>query len=118
MTLRIVLAYLIMGCGSFFAVITVVGLIRFPDVYTRIHAGAVVLTISGVLFTLGAALYIWELFLSLKLLLIALFFLISNPMATHAIARASYQKKIALPKEQVVDEYSEYLEEKENDSST
>lgn len=114
MILRIVLAYLIMGCGAFFAVITVLGLIRFPDVYTRIHAGAVALTISGVLFAIGAAVYIWEFFLSLKLVLIAFFFLFSNPMATHAIARASYQKKIALPREQVVDEYSEYLEERGN----
>lgn len=110
MLIREVIAYLFMTAGGIFAVITVIGLFRFPDVYTRIHAAAVVLTISAVLMTVGVAIYVWELFLSLKILIISLFFLASNPMATHAIARSSYKKKIALPKLKTVDEYSDYLE--------
>ena len=110
MPVREIIAYIFMGAGAIFAVITAVGLIRFPDVYTRIHAVAVVLTISAVLITVGIAIYVWELYLSLKILLISLFFLISNPMATHSIARASYRRKIALPKEKDVDDYSDYLE--------
>ncbi len=113
MGLRIILSYILMAAGVFFAIITVVGLLRFPDVYTRIHAGAVVLTISAVLLTMGIAIHVWELFLSAKLILIAFFFLISNPMATHAIARASYNKKIALPVKKSIDEYSDYLRREE-----
>jgi len=112
MCLRIIIAYILMGIGGFFAIVTVIGLLRFPDVYTRIHAGAVVLTISGVLISTGAAIYVWELFLSIKIFLIGLFFLISNPMATHAISRASYRKNIALPRENSVDDYCTYLERK------
>lgn len=109
MDINIIIAYFLMSTGAIFAVITVLGLLRFPDVYTRIHAGAVVLTISAVLVTLGTAIYVWEFFLSMKVLLIGAFFLFSNPMATHAIARASYSRKIALPKEYEIDEYSRYL---------
>jgi multicomponent Na+:H+ antiporter subunit G len=97
MDLRLLLAYIFLIAGAFFAIVTVIGLLRFPDVYTRIHAAAVVLTISGVLVSIGAAIYVWKFLLSLKLLLIGLFILISNPMAIHAISRASYRKKIALP---------------------
>jgi multicomponent Na+:H+ antiporter subunit G len=82
---------------------------RFPDVYTRIHAGAVVLTISAVLLSVGVAIYVWEFYLSIKILLVGLIFLITNPLATHAIARASYRKEIACPEVRSVDEYSEYL---------
>jgi multicomponent Na+:H+ antiporter subunit G len=95
--------------GSAFAIVTVLGLLRFPDVYTRIHAGAVVLTISAVLVTMGTAIYVWEFFLSAKIVLIGIFFLFSNPMATHAIARASYKREIALPQEYEIDAYSDYL---------
>lgn len=109
MTLRLILVYILMGTGSVFAVITVLGLLRFPDVYTRIHAGAVVLTISAVLVTMGTAIYVWDLFLSAKIVLIGIFFLYSNPMATHAIARASYKREIALPREYEIDAYSDYL---------
>lgn len=110
MFIREIIAYLFMITGGIFAIITVIGLIRFPDVYTRIHAAAVVLTISAVFLTFGIAIYVWEFFLSLKILLISLFFLIANPMATHSIAKASYQKRVALPKVRSVDEYSDYLE--------
>lgn len=110
MGLRIIFSYLLMGGGAVFAVVTVIGLLRFPDTYTRIHAGAVVLTISAVLLTTGVAVYVWELFISLKIMLVGLFFLISNPMATHAIARASYRKKIVRLEESSVDEYSDYID--------
>ena len=109
MTIRLLAAYFLMGTGSAFAIVTVLGLLRFPDVYTRIHAGAVVLTISAVLVTMGTAVYVWNFFLSAKIILIGIFFLFSNPMATHAIARASYKRKIALPKEYEIDAYSDYL---------
>jgi multicomponent Na+:H+ antiporter subunit G len=58
---------------------------------------------------MGTAIYVWEFFLSAKIVLIGIFFLFSNPMATHAIARASYKRQIALPKEYEIDAYSDYL---------
>ena len=110
MTLRIIIAYFFMGGAMLFAVTTTVGLIRFPDVYTRIHASAVVLTISAVMLSFGIAIYVWQFYLSLKILLVGLIFLITNPLATHAIARASYRKQIACPEVRSVDDYSDYLE--------
>lgn len=110
MTLRIIIAYIFMGGAMLFAVTTTVGLIRFPDVYTRIHASAVVLTISAVMLSFGIAIYVWQFYLSLKILLVGLIFLITNPLATHAIARASYRRQIACPEVRTVDDYSEYLE--------
>jgi len=109
MLIRLIISYFLMCSGAAFAVVTVLGLLRFPDVYTRIHAGAVVLTISGVLVTMGTAIYVWDFFLSAKIVLIGIFFLFSNPMATHAIARASYKREIALPREYEIDAYSDYL---------
>lgn len=110
MLLRIIIAYLFMGGAMLFAVTTTVGLIRFPDVYTRIHASAVVLTISAVMLSFGIAIYVWQFYLSMKVLLVGLIFLITNPLATHAIARASYRQQIACPEVRSVDDYSEYLE--------
>ncbi len=114
MPIREIIAYLFMIAGGIFAIITVIGLLRFPDVYTRIHAAAVVLTISAVFLSLGIAIYVWELYLSLKILLISIFFLMSNPMATHSIARSSYRKKVALPRLKSVDDYSDYLRREES----
>ena len=113
MLIREIIAYIFMSLGAIFAVVTVLGLLRFPDVYTRIHAVAVVLTISAVFLTFGAAIYIWEFFLSMKIILIGFFFLMANPMATHSIARASYRKKVASLEAISVDEYADYLRSEE-----
>lgn len=117
MTIRIIAAYFFMASSAAFAVVTVLGLLRFPDVYTRMHAAAVVLTMSAVLMSIGTAIYVWKFFLSIKIMMIGFFFLFSNPMATHAIARASYKRKIALPKEYEIDAYSEYLGRDSDDHS-
>jgi multicomponent Na+:H+ antiporter subunit G len=109
MEIRLIISYIFMYGAMIFAVITTVGLIRFPDVYTRIHASAVVLTISAVMLSVGIAIYVWEFYLSIKILLVGLIFLITNPLATHAIARASYRRQIACPEVRSVDEYSKYL---------
>jgi multicomponent Na+:H+ antiporter subunit G len=110
MAIRIIISYIFMGTAMIFAVITTIGLIRFPDVYTRIHASAVVLTISAVMLSIGIAIYVWEFYLSMKILLVGLIFLITNPLAVHAIARASYRRKIACPEVESIDEYSKYLD--------
>lgn len=109
MGIRLIIAYIFMGGAIFFAIVTTIGLIRFPDVYTRIHASAVVLTISAVMLSFGVAIYVWELYLSIKIMFVGLIFLITNPLATHAIARASYRRKIACPEVRSVDDYSKYL---------
>ncbi|MFW6270129.1 MAG: monovalent cation/H(+) antiporter subunit G [Bacillota bacterium] len=118
MEIRILISYILMGMSGLFAIVTMIGLLRFPDVYTRIHAGAVVLTVSGILLALGVAIYVWEFYISIKVLLIGLIFLVSNPMATHAIAKASYRRGIALPRIRSVDEYSEYLEREKNNANS
>jgi multicomponent Na+:H+ antiporter subunit G len=74
--------------GVFFSFAAVVAILRFPDVYTRLHGSAKALSGGGILILLGALPFTGSISGALKLLLIALFFAVSNPMASHAIARA------------------------------
>jgi multicomponent Na+:H+ antiporter subunit G len=75
--------------GGAFAVIGGIGVVRFPDVYTRLHAGGVTDTIAPLLIVGGLVLQSgWHL-LSFKLLLILLFLLFTTPTASHATARAA-----------------------------
>jgi|LSQX01.2.fsa_nt_gb multicomponent Na+:H+ antiporter subunit G len=74
--------------GVFFSFAAVVAILRFPDVYTRLHGSAKALSGGGVLILLGSVPFAGSPAAVLKLLLIAAFFSLSNPMASHAIARA------------------------------
>jgi multicomponent Na+:H+ antiporter subunit G len=81
---------LFIGVGCFIIVVAAIGLVRFPDFYSRMHPAGKADTLGQALVFLGMILYEGFTFVSLKLLLIIMFIFIANPTATHAIAKAAY----------------------------
>ena len=89
--------------SGIFAFIGSIGLLRFPDFYTRTHA-ATVLSVGSL--SLGFLALMIATFLSvytIKIFIIILFNLFTNPTATHAIAERAYRMGIK-PKSLVKDE--------------
>lgn len=78
--------------GTFFMVVTGVGLVRFPDVYTRMHAAGKAGTVGVTLLILGPVLYFApsDPFASVRGLLAILFQLFTTPGATYLLAHACY----------------------------
>ena len=78
--------------GSFLLLTGSIGLIRFPDFWSRLH-GASIADTGGVLFLiLGMMLHVPTIWVFFKLLAIAIFIFISSPTASHAIANAAFVK--------------------------
>ena len=75
--------------GGFLCVTGGVGLLRFPDFFTRLHAGGVTETLATPLIIVGLMLQIELSLDTAKLLLILVFVLATNPTATHAMAKAA-----------------------------
>ena len=100
-------AGLCMAGGVFFSLLTAVAMLRFPDAYTRLHAGTKGLTIGIGLVLLGSALRAPSVEHALKTGLIALFLLLTNPIAMHALARAGYRRQRSRMR-LVLDEYQEW----------
>jgi len=80
--------------GLFFTAVAAVGLIRLPDLYTRAHATSKADTLGTVLTLAGIALTFGTNVPRAKLIILALFLLITTPTATHAITRAAYDQGI------------------------
>lgn len=80
---------LLLLAGMVFLCVSCVGLLRLPDFYTRAHAVGKAETLGSMLILLGLALYNGITLSSLKILLILLIVAITNPTATHALARAA-----------------------------
>jgi len=94
-------AILAIVTGTLFSLLGVVGLLRFPDVYARLHATGKVGIFGTVLLLVAAT--IWSpLGWGRGLLLIALL-LITGPVAAHAIASAAYRLGIPM-RDPIVDE--------------
>lgn len=84
---------LFLVAGVFFFLVGVVGLLRLPDVYTRMHATTKCDTLGAGLILFALALYSGFSATSMKLLLMILFLWLTNPTAAHVIARAAYRNK-------------------------
>jgi multicomponent Na+:H+ antiporter subunit G len=96
-TLRQIVAYVFFITGIYFSISTAVGMVRFPDLYTRLHAGSKCLMAGGISVLMGCIVLEGNGFVSLKLIVILSFLLITNPIAIHVIASLSYQFHL-LPK--------------------
>ncbi len=84
--------------GTFFSIVGIIGLVRLPDVYSRMHATGKVSTFGVVLLTV-AAVFATPLAWSKALVLIALLIL-AGPVVSHAISSASY--RLGIPLKQAV----------------
>lgn len=75
--------------GSLFIMTGALGLLRMPDVYTRMHAASVTDTLGAGLLILGLMLQAGFSLVTLKLLFILALFFFLGPVATHALAQAA-----------------------------
>jgi multicomponent Na+:H+ antiporter subunit G len=83
------LAGALLIAGGVLSLIGGVGLLRFPDFYTRLHAAGITDTLCALLIVSGLLVGAGLSLLTLKLVLILLFLLLTAPIATHALARAA-----------------------------
>jgi multicomponent Na+:H+ antiporter subunit G len=95
-----ILVIIAMLSGLLFFVATTVGIIRFPDFYSRVHAAGKGDTFSTTVFLGGTILYMLRdfsggsLLTAGKLLLIVFYIFIASPTATHAIIDAGYEFRV------------------------
>ena len=80
--------------GSLSIVVGLLGVYRMPDFFTRLHAASVIDTLGTILILSGLILYQGFNLLSVKLLLILIFILITTPTAAHALAKSALHGKI------------------------
>jgi len=83
--------------GSFFGVVGAIGLLRFPDFYTRLHAVGVTDTLCAALVLTGLMLQAATLAVVAKLMLVLIFLLFTSPTSTHALARAALRGEFRPP---------------------
>lgn len=90
--------------GSFFALIAAIGLVRFPDVYSRMHAASKAGTVGSGLMLIALAVIAADFATTLRAVAGVVFLLLTAPIAAHLLARASYKAGYKLWSGTVIDE--------------
>lgn len=84
-----ILSWLFISAGALLGIAGGIGIHRFPDFYSRLHAVGITDTLCAALFLVGLGLQTGISIASVKLLLIFIFLFFSSPTATHALANAA-----------------------------
>ena len=83
------LSWFCLVSGGLFCIVGGIGMLRMPDLYTRLHASSVIESLGAGLILLGLMLQAGLSLITLKLLTLLLLLFIASPTATHAIARVA-----------------------------
>lgn len=113
MGIWLIILYIFLGIGVFFNCLGSVGLLRFPDVYTRLHAATKATTFGSIFTSLAVITYSFSRWnacgdskfrvLALHTIVALVCLVITNPTGAHAIARAAHRSGI-MPKQAIIDE--------------
>ena len=100
----IALAVLLLLMGAALMLVTGLGLMRMPDIFTRMHAATKGASLGVAFMLLAAALAFQETGVFLKGAITVLFIFLTAPVASNLLARAAYAQKTPLWKKSVMDE--------------
>lgn len=92
--------------GIFFLSLGMIGLLRFPDVYNRLHATTKVGTLGAFGVLLSIIIQEGVAPMGIKALTVGLFILLTSPISGHMIARAAYRMGVKCCDVTCMDEYA------------
>ena len=107
MIIEILVSFFIV-CASIFMVLAAIGLLRFPDLPTRMHATTKSGVFATCLIMIAVALYFLQTEVTARVIAIITFILITAPVAAHAIGRAAYFAGVPLWPGTIKDELNDY----------
>lgn len=90
--------------GAAFMVIAAIGVVRMPDLFTRMQAAAKTGTAGAGCVLLGTALYFGEPQVAAEAVVVIVFLLLTAPVAGHMLARAAYMTRVPLAPDTIPDE--------------
>ncbi len=105
------IGYFFVTIGAIFLFLGSLGILRMPDIYNRLQAGTKASTLGSLGMLLGIGLLQPEWFV--KVFIIMLLILLTNPISSHAIARGSYKSGVKPYTKEKVDAYSKEQQKQE-----
>ncbi|WP_339763838.1 monovalent cation/H(+) antiporter subunit G [uncultured Hoeflea sp.] len=90
--------------GSFFALVASIGLLRLPDLYTRMHAASKAGTMGACLMLIALSIHATDVGTMSRALAGVVFFLLTAPVSSHLLAKAAYSVGYRLHSSSVMDE--------------
>jgi multicomponent Na+:H+ antiporter subunit G len=105
--LEVLIAFLLI-LGSSITLLSSMGLLRFGDVYLRMHASTKASTLGIGFIMLGAVMYFADSLITIRLLALLVIYFFSSPTGTQVLAHAAYISGVPKVEQTWIDELAEY----------
>lgn len=99
----IVVAFILLA-GALFSLIAAIGVVRLPDLYSRMHAASKAGTVGSGLLLLAVGIHSQDMSILARALAGFVFFVLTAPIAAHLLARASHKAGHHLTEPSIRDE--------------
>jgi multicomponent Na+:H+ antiporter subunit G len=103
--------------GSIFILLSAIGILKMPDLFTRMSATTKASTLGIGLVLIGTAIFWGDIGIAARALSIIIFLLLTAPVAAHIIGRAAYFDKVPLWEKTHIDELRGKYDEESHDLS-
>ena len=105
-----VVAIVLAVLGTAFALLAAVGVVRLPDLYTRMQAASKGSTLGAICLLLAAACHFGDAAIAIRCIVVATFLAMTTPIAAHLLARAGYLAGVPLEEGHVTDQLAGHYE--------
>ncbi|MFG0293404.1 MAG: monovalent cation/H(+) antiporter subunit G [Phycisphaerales bacterium JB065] len=105
--IRDAFAAIALAGGLFFMFVGVLGILRLPDAYSRMHAASKCTTLGLTGMLIAAGLHLWTLDIVAKSIAVIVFTFVATPIGTHLLAKAAHHGKLPLWDRTLSDELAE-----------
>ena len=106
-----IIMYILLAIGLFFSFVGVLGILRMHDVYGRLQASTCIPTLGNICLMVAGIIYAATRSMDgstiVKLVIIMLMILCTNPISNHALLKGAYKGGVKSAKEMVIDDYKE-----------
>jgi len=106
-----IIMYVFLALGLFFTLVGVIGVLRMHDVYGRLQASTCIATLGNICLMVAGIIYAIAHGMGastcVKLALMMLLVLCTNPISNHALLKGAYKGGVKSAKELVIDDYKE-----------
>jgi multicomponent Na+:H+ antiporter subunit G len=99
------LTAILLGVGSFFGLVAAIGIVRMPDLLTRMQAATKAATMSTSCIILANAVHFGDLGVTTRSVLVIAFLFLTVPIAAHMLGRTAYLIGVPLWEGTVIDEW-------------
>lgn len=90
-----IISFFLLG-GAIITTLAMIGIVRLPDMYSRLHAATKSSTLGVIMLMLGTFLYFWYVQgeIDTHILLAAVFILITAPVSGHMLSRSAFHADV------------------------